>query len=67
MITVILPIFLAVIVFVDIDQQKKIDDLSQRIEKIEIEEKYGTLPSPTGNFPDDPRLKDEKKIMSIYQ
>jgi hypothetical protein len=56
-----------VIVFVDIDQQKKIDDLSQRIEKIEIEEKYGTLPSPTGNFPDDPRLKDEKKIMSIYQ
>ena len=67
MITAILSICLVVIVFVDIDQQKKIDDLSQRIEKIEIEEKYGTLPSPTGNFPDDPRLKDEKKIMSLYQ
>jgi len=67
MITTVLSIFLAVTVFANIHHEKKIDDLSQRIEKMEIEEKYGTLPSPTGNFPDDPRLKDEKKIMSIYQ
>jgi hypothetical protein len=49
----------------------------KRLEKVETELRYGTYPSPTGDFPDDPRLddndekdyeaSDEKKTMSVYQ
>lgn len=52
---------------VDVNQNNQINELEKKVYDLTIEAKYGTLPSPSNTFPDDPRLRDEKKIMSLSQ
>lgn len=52
---------------VDVNQNNQINELEKKVYDLSVEAKYGTLPSPTNTFPDDPQLRDEKKIMSLSQ
>lgn len=67
MIIAILVLMSFVTVYLDVNKNNEISQLKERIEKIEIEAKYGTLPSPTEDFPDDPRLNHKNKFVPLDQ
>lgn len=58
---------MAAMAIVDVNQNNQINELEKKVYDLSVEAKYGTLPSPSNTFHDDPRLRDEKKIMSLSQ